>query len=323
MRQILSLPYILLCALAANNAVAQTPELPPVLGITLADIRQATIAFVNGNTIPGVQGADLHIQTDDRQGTHLRSSLGFGADVTLPNSTVGLFWGGALISGTLEESHWFTDDSVPIARLDVDREISGLRAAAGVFAPWNRWSRFRLYYSAVYSELNTQSGLLMYESLPQEVINDLDAIFFTSDVTSLSSSLTAQLEWFHYWGEAKWEVDAKYSSIYTDTRSETSQHLDTWAWSDVAQAELSVTVPSRFRPFSQALQVQMYTQYSDFLGLPKAALGYTYYFETGLIAEWEVNLKPLDLFGLRMVGLKAGYIAGDDVTGYSVGLVLK
>ena len=55
----------------------------------------------------------------------------------------------------------------------------------------------------------------------------------------------------------------------------------------------------------------------------KEALGFRYYFEVGAGISYEINIRPLNWFGLRFIGFEAGLIRGDDVKGYAIGITFK
>ncbi|MBA57503.1 MAG: hypothetical protein CMK89_23885, partial [Pseudomonadales bacterium] len=63
-----------------------------------------------------------------------------------------------------------------------------------------------------------------------------------------------------------------------------------------------------------------YYSHNHYLDQAKDALGFTYINEVGLGLEWDMHIKPLDWFGWRFLGLRAGYSFGDDVRGFNVGL---
>ena len=68
-----------------------------------ADIREYAIAFVNMTTSPGLEGATLSVDNDERQSDQWRSSLGFNAEFTLRDHIFNGYWGMAIIGGRLED----------------------------------------------------------------------------------------------------------------------------------------------------------------------------------------------------------------------------
>ena len=66
-----------------------------------------------------------------------------------------------------------------------------------------------------------------------------------------------------------------------------------------------------------------FLSHTNFVNLDKQALGFSYYFELGAGISYEINVRPLDWFGLRFIGFEAGAILGDDVDGYAVGITFK
>ena len=57
--------------------------LPGLSALSDADIREYSIAFVNMSTSPGLEGATLTVDNDERHSDQWRSSLGFNAEFTI------------------------------------------------------------------------------------------------------------------------------------------------------------------------------------------------------------------------------------------------
>ena len=83
---------------------AQEVEIPPGLEkLSVDDIRESMIAFVNLTTAPGLDGATFSVDDDNRESDLIRGSLGYAADLTLKESILDAYWGIALAYGSLED----------------------------------------------------------------------------------------------------------------------------------------------------------------------------------------------------------------------------
>lgn len=141
---------------------------------------------------------------------------------------------------------------------------------------------------------------------------------YASDLTLKDYVLDA------YWGAALayggLEVTGQYTAAYTDTFNGTIDNLDTWGWNETALARVRYSKATGWHTRNKPWRWNTYATHTRFLGLEQQALGFNTYSEIGVGLDFELNIRPLDWFGLRFLGLKAGYIFGDGVKGVSVGL---
>ena len=308
--------------LIAHNEVCAQQGIRPISEIGKVDLVDALIAYVNVITAPGLEGATMHIATEDRQSDMWRTSLGFSADFTLRNSLVDGFWGAALVGGALDENLVFRAENNTLINIDAQRDIIALRASLGIKIPLHEKVKVRSYFTAVVSDVNTES-LIDGERVPQQLPVDDTAFSVNAEVSTMTSAATAELLAFHWLGESRADVLAQYTINYTDTFSEVSPILDSWGWSRTAMVKSRITHPTGWYTDDREWRWLAYANYTNFVDQSKAALGFTYFYELGLGLEWEMNMKPLNWFPLRYLGFKAGYIQGDDITGYNFGVTMR
>ena len=313
--------FLTLCVVIPAHA--QEIEIPSNLSaITPADLRDAALAFINISTSPGLEGAQMEVETKERNSDIWRSSLGFNAEFALPKRIVRAYWGGSINSGALAETIAVKDDRGDNLLINIDRSIQSLRATGGLSFPINQHLKIKPHFNFVYSQMNTDSELgPLIDLAPQQ--SDFYATIFSSSLDALSSSGAIETTYHHWFGERQLELGAQYSLTYTDTVSESNRYLDTWHWSQNAQAKLRYSFPTKWKTFDKPWRWNMYAQHFHFLNQNKRAIGFTYYSEVGLGTEWQANLKPLNWFGLQFIGVKGGVLKGDNVSGYKLGLTLR
>ena len=61
----------------------------------------------------------------------------------------------------------------------------------------------------------------------------------------------------------------------------------------------------------------------NFIGQDRRSLGFKYYNELGVGLDYEMRIKPLNLFGVRFIGFKLGGIFGDNLNGGSIGIEFR
>jgi hypothetical protein len=115
----------------------------------------------------------------------------------------------------------------------------------------------------------------------------------------------------------------QFNVSYDDTDSDDYAYLETWGWSQslILKSEMSAALP--WESLGQPWFWKIYLNYNDFLDQSKMAIGFKRYFEVGAGLDWQWNIKPLDWFGVRTVGLRAGYVFDKDLEGYNIGLTFQ
>ena len=132
--------------------------------------------------------------------------------------------------------------------------------------------------------------------------------------------MSGQILYDRWWKDQRLEFIGTVTAVYTKTAT---AFIDYGGWDEVTQLNLRWSGNTGITTDGKPWRWNLYTDYTDFVTTPKAALGFRRYLETGVGMEWEWTQKPLDWFGIRFLGIKAGYIVGDDVTGYSIGLTFR
>lgn len=307
---------ILSLYLSSTSIAAQEVQIPPdLIELTPEDIRESLIAFVNLSTTPGLDGATFSVDEPGRDSDLVRGSLGYASDLTLKDYVLDAYWGMALAYGSLEDQVDVLDPEGRPVRLDVNRDILSLRGSAGLSLPITRHFKLRPYLSLAASQLETSSqiqGLGSGAPLPEAWLD--------TEVDALSTSGTLEAVYDRWFDSGRLEIRGQYTAAYTDTFNGTSDGLDTWGWNETALARVRYSNTTGWYTRSKPWRWNTYATHTRFIGLDSLALGFNAYTEVGVGLDFELNIRPLDWFGLRFIGLKVGYIFGDGVEGVSVGL---
>jgi len=306
---------ILFAATIFNIPSAQGQAIFPGVGaISESDARQSAIAFVNTSTSPGLEGATLRLDTDTRHSEQWRSSLGFNAEFTLKEPVFNGYWGLALLGGGLKDQiELIADDGRPV-RLDLTRQVVAARGSAGLSFPMDQYFKVRPVLSLIVADLKTEG-----------IVDNLipTSVQFENSATLVSGVMGLDALYTRWYGEYKVNLAANYNLIYTDSISEDNPILDTHAWNRTAQIKSDISGSTKFITAGRPWRWQAYLNYTNFLSTDELALGYTNLIDIGGGLDWHINIKPLDWFGWRSVGLRAGVTVGKDLEGYTLGMTAQ
>ncbi len=287
--------------------------------ISESDIRNSAIDFVNTTSSPGLEGATLLVDDDQRNSDQWRSSLGFNAEVTLKDYIFNAYWGLGIVGGSLSDRIRLTADNGQPVKLDLQRDVISLRGTLGLSFPVNEHFKLRPVLTLAVSHMRTETiidGLFDINNTPTIKTFNNSAQF-----VSTTGSLDA-LYW--YWkDDYKLELSAHYNLIYTDSFSEDNPLLDTYSWSQTAQLKSRVSGPTTLTTSARPWRWVGYANHTNFLSQDKTSLGYTGLFEIGAGLEWQLNMKPLDWFGWQYIGFSVGVITSRNVEGFNVGLTAR
>ena len=313
------LSFLLVLTINASVASAQAAALEGLSSLSDADIREYAIAFVNMTTSPGLEGATLTVDNDQRQSDQWRSSLGFNAEFTLKDHIFNGYWGMAVVGGRLEDSIELIADNGNPVQLDVTREVVGLRGSLGLSFPIDQHFKLRPFLSLILSDMQNEVILddqfVLDYNLPTNRINN------SAQMWSTVGSLEALYN--RWYGNYQLQLSGQYHLTYTESFSEDNPILETEAWNDAVQLKVMFGGPTRLSSAGRPWRWNTYANYANFLSTNQAALGYDSYLEVGVGLDWELNIKPLDWFGWQFLGIKAGVIGGENIEGYSVGLTAR
>lgn len=282
-----------------------------------SDMRQAVIAFINISTSPGVEGSSIKLDQTNRTSSMWRSSLGFNAEFSLrPKRYLG-YWGLALIGGGLSDDFNLVDDLGNPVDLKVDRNMVALRGAFGLSFPIDAHFKIRPFASLILSHIETESNAqgVLFSGGEEE-----GAFFFEHAVDSATGVGSVDLV-YSDWDQALGvDVLARYNVMYTDAFSEENAILDTWDWSHSVFIKATLSGPTDWHLLKQKWFWNTYYSYNNYLDQSKDALGFRYLHEIGVGLDWDMHIKPLDWFGWRYIGIRAGYTFAEDVSGFNIGL---
>ncbi|WP_455221358.1 hypothetical protein [Kaarinaea lacus] len=313
----LSASISLLIILAFITRPISAQEAIPGLGsISLTDIRQSAIAFVNLTTSPGLEGATIDLDRDNRQSTSWRSSLGFSAEVTLRNHIFDGYWGLAVVGGELKDKFEVVGDQGQIVKIDLRRQVAAIRGSLGLSFPVNQNFKLHPYLTLVASDLRSNAS---FENLPGTVPGDV----FNSSAWMYSTVGTIDALYFQWYGQKKLELKTEYHIIYTDSFSEDNPYLATYDWNDAVKIEAKFSGPTKLNMQGRPWRWHGYGNFTHFLSHNEVSLGYTRLYEVGAGLSWQMNVKPLDWFGWQSLGIRLGVIFGEDVEGFNFGLTAQ
>ena len=293
--------------------------MPGLSSITESNIRDAAIAFVNMTTSPGVEGAIINVDNNERVSDQFRSSLGFNTEFTLNDYTFNGYWGLKLFGGRLEDKLRFIDDNGQNVQINLTRDMAAMSGSLGLSFPIDQHFKIRPFLSLVVTDL--QSKTVFND---QYVIdNNLPRNTFRSRAQMWSGIASLDTLYTRWYGDYQLNILGQYNLIYTSSFSEESPVLDTEDWNDMVTAKIKFTGPTSLSSAGKPWRWNTYANYTNFLSHNKRSLGYQSLLEAGGGMDWQVNTKPLDWFGWEYIGFKAGLIFGDNVRGYSIGLTAR
>jgi hypothetical protein len=310
-------------AVYAGAVSAQSPSLFP--GISLlseSDIRNAAIAFVNSSTSPGLSGATITVDSDQRHSEQLRSSLGFSAEFTITNHIFNGYWGLAIVGGTLDDQINTIAGSGQPVKLDMKRKVLGLRGSIGLSFPMTQNFKLRPYLSFTASELETDTvidGL----TLTDPSGNPVSRSYFKTSAYMASTTGSVEALYSRWFDDNRLELGAQYNLIYTDSISEDNPVLDSIFWNQTVQLKGRYSGPTNLTTSGRSWRWDVYARHENYLDQNKSSLGYTGLFEVGTGLEWHMNMKPLNWFGWQTLGVSVGVITSRNVEGYSIGLTAR
>jgi len=301
----------------------QADELPPNLSdLTPSDIRQAAIALVNIAITPGVDGAQYNVGGPRRDADLSRSSLGFGAEFTLRDRLLDGYWGAEISAGDLDETLSFQGTDRPL-ELGLNRRIESLQGSAGLVFPIDRHFRLRPFFTGSFAKVEADTRIRNVaaaespgEQPPQPSVS------WTADAYLASGTLEAIYDrWFDH--GRRLELEGAYTLTYTTIDSDNEVLRDSSGWHDTLVLRARWSAPTDGGTWEHPWRWNTYATYVLFPGQAKSALGFRHYLDLGVGISYGWNIKALDWFGVRSIGIKAGIIVGDDVDGYSIGVTFQ
>lgn len=297
-------------------------QIPNLSAISDSDIRSSAIAFVNTSTSPGLEGATIQVDTDERNSEQLRSSLGFGAEFTIKKHIFNGYWSLAVVGGTLDDRIDVTADTGEQVVLDISRNVIGLSGSLGLSFPVDQYFKLRPFISLGVADLRTTTEV---DGLPITDASGETKTLTVFDTSAYIGSTTASLDaaYSRWFNDNRLEMSAQYNLINTELISGDNSVLNTTAWSQTAMLKARYSGATSLVTDGRPWRWQAYASHTNFLSFDKASLGYTGLFEIGAGMEWHMNIKPLDWFGWQSIGLSFGVITSRNVEGYNFGLTAR
>ena len=313
---------ILLAVFVNITSVQAASAVPDLSAISDSDIRNSAIAFVNTSTIPGLSGAVIEVDSDDRDSKQWRSSLGFSAEFTIKNHIFNGYWGLAIVGGSLEDRIYVIADTGEQVVLDVTRDVIGARGSFGLSFPVNQHFKLRPFLSLGVSDLHTVT-IIDGLTLTDPSGNTTTSTTFDSKADMVTTTGTVDAVYSRWFSDNRLELMAGYNLIYTDSIGGDNSVLNTNAWNQTAMIKARYSGLTNLVTDGRPWRWNVYADHTNFLSFDKASLGYTGLFEVGTGLEWHMNIKPLNWFGWQSVGISLGVITSRNVEGYNLGLTAR
>ena len=301
-----------------------SPVVPPRF-IRDTNLSRSLVALVSFTTTPGVTNANYKISwpPDQPQQELTKSALELEFNIDLPGRYVKPFVALAFSDIDLNDKFQTTNtDGDPIL-VDPERELRSIRLSGGLTFQMTRRLRLTPYVSYIPSKLEskaTVSGNADLDNIDPEV---LKAFLLDFETKSNTFAGTLEARYDHWFGEGRIELIGLYTYSYTHTYDETFDFLDSSGSVNVLDFDARWTAPTGLRFFGVPLRWKVFGSYTDFLDLQKDDLGFTYFFEYGGGFDFEVDYRALGVFNLRNAGIEVSGVVGDDITGWSIGIVVR
>lgn len=309
----------------ATTAEAGISSVVPPRFIRDINLSRTLLALVSFTTTPGVTNANYKINWPPEQPAYelSKSSLELSGNIDLPGRDIKPFFALAFSNIDLNGNIVTTNtDGDPIG-INVERELKSVRLSGGLAFQVSPGLSLTPYVSYISSKLKSKATVTGNADLGNINLEIFKAFLldFESKSDTFSGSLEARYDkWF---GEGRMELIGLYTYSYTNTYDETFAFLDSSGSTNVINVNARWTAPTGFRPFGVPLRWKVFGGYTDFLDLEKNNLGFTSFFEYGGGFDLEVDYKALGIFSLRTIGIDVSGIAGDDITGWSIGIVFR
>lgn len=302
---------------SAQRLVGDLPVVP------VQEISQGMVAFANFASVPGLNSSNLEVRPADEPRFDLsRANLGFQTDVTLPRITTNGFFGAMLSRSSVDQNFELANELGDAVRFETDRAVLSGRVSAGLSFPINRELRVRTYLSAIVSKVESDTAIAG-EFDPDPLDPGLLLILSDTEVNFTTAAATMQVLYDRWFGQHHLEIDGTYTSAFSDSFNESDDRLKSSGWSETVVFLARLSAPTGWTVNERPWRWNLYASHTNLLDQPRRALGFKYYHEIGAGLDYEWNLKPLNVFGLRYVGLRGGVIFGDDLDGWTLGIAFR
>lgn len=239
-------------------------DLLPLAAIDEQSIKRSFIAFIGATSTPGLESAQLSVDTPTRTSDISRSSLGFNAEFTLPDRIENGYWGAGLLAGKHQDQILLADESGDVLQLNVVREMRGIRLSYGWSLPITPALKIRPYMTGSWMQTQTEFGLT--GALPDGVSGSaLDAMFDDVDTVSLAGNLDME---YVYWSEqAQWLIGAQLNAMYTDVLDSNFELGDTDDWTHAHKLNAEARFSSPWQRDGRPWRWRVYYHFTDFSDL--------------------------------------------------------
>ncbi len=309
----------------ATAAEAGVSSVIPPRFIRDTNLTQSLVALVSFNTSPGITNANYKISwpPDQPVAEASKSTLEIGFNIDRPGRFIKPYV--ALAFSDIDFNDIFVTtntDGDPIV-VNPERELRSIRLSGGLTFQMSPRFTLKPYVSYIYSELESKANVTGNADLGNIDFEVLKAFLLDFETKSNTFAGTLEAKYDHWFGEGRMELIGLYTYSYTNTFDETFEILDSSGDNNVVVFNARWTAPTGLRPFGVPLRWKVFGGYTDFLDLQKNDLGFTHLFEYGGGFDFEVDSRALGLFNLRNLGIEVSGIVGDNINGWSIGIVIR
>lgn len=305
---------------AAGIDASASPLVPPDFARGF-DVSESLVALVSFATTPGIQNANSTITwSEDQPDMDLeKTSFELGRTFDVRSRWFKLFGGIGL-------SHVYLNDPVEVQNADGDtvigdpeRDLIAARVSGGLAFQLTPHIRVTPYLSFILSELDSETTVLGdvdLSSTPQDLKPFFEA--FHTKATTIAGTL--ELKYDRWFDRRRIELLGRYTYNYTNTFNESKDFIESSGNTGILDLDGRWTAPTGLRAFGVPLRWKLIGGFTQLYGLEKETLGFDYFFNYGAGIDMEVDAKLLNIFNLRSIGVNLVGIAGDDITGWSIGI---
>jgi hypothetical protein len=278
------------------------------------DVAQALVTLVSFATASGVKNATYTIDAGPGQPDVevTKASLELSGNLVRSTRSIELFGGMGIHRIHLVRPIEIPRDDGDPARLTLERDLQAARLSGGLSLRITRHLRATPYVSFTYASISgdvPDPGAFMPQFL-------LEAF----ETSSATVSGTAELKYDRWLKLQRVVVIGHVIYGYTRTFDESDAQLAASGDMTVLDVEGRWTGPTGLRLQGLPVRWKLVGGYTELLDAEKDSLGFRRFLEYGGGADLALDVKVLDLFNLRYLGLIFTGIVGDDVTGWSFGL---
>ncbi|SET19825.1 hypothetical protein [Thalassotalea agarivorans] len=291
--------------------------------VTPNDVSRAAVAFINLSTSPGIDGSVINVNKgEQRQTKFTRGSLGFANDFSLDWTFMNFYTSGSITAAHLDDQILFNTQDSREFLVNIDRQIIAIELSGGFLIPITKNLKVTPYISVISSNFkNDSDAQRLGANNPLVKLPPIAEIESTTH--ALTTAYTIDIEYERWLKFGLLEIEAQYASSTTKTEDKINAFLNFNESIQTLTAQARWNAPTSLELFDLTWDWHTYYKHTHFLNLNRNAIGFNYFHEIGIGADYQWNIKALNLFGVRYIGIRSSVLFGDDVEGVSTEIYFK